>query len=69
MNVSLSSTDTQPDVVRLLAPVRRAIGVRRIARGALLGFAAGAVLSAIGLVAASLLAMHVTRFAALVPCC
>lgn len=45
------------DVVQTLAPVRRAIGLARTARGALLGFAGGAIAGAIILVAA-----HVRAF-------
>jgi hypothetical protein len=48
---------SQADIIQLLAPVRRAMGLERIARGAFLGLAAG---SAVG--AAVLVALHIHTF-------
>ncbi len=46
------------DIVQLLAPVRRAMGLGRIARGALLGLAAGSAVGAGVLVAPHIRAFH-----------
>ena len=50
--------ESQADIVQLLAPVRRAIGLERIARGALLGLAVGSAVGAAVLVAPHIYAFH-----------
>jgi hypothetical protein len=68
MNISSSLTDPRAsenqrlDIARTLSPVANAIGLARVARGALLGFAVGAVIS-IGI----LFAGHVHTFGFAVP--
>jgi hypothetical protein len=70
MNISSSMTDRDPpiignqrlDIARTLSPVAHAIGRGRVARGALLGFAVGAVVGA-----GILLASHVQAFGLALP--
>jgi hypothetical protein len=50
--VQLERLGAPRDIAQLLMPLRRAMGLGRIARGALLGFAAGAAVGAFVLLAA-----------------